>query len=121
MSASSEDINYPAHVGRYKHLSAAWCADQSMLKDPILAKSQFLQIDFLKLKRIKGFLTQRRNINNLVENYYLYYATDPDAFHSFRRGENNEIVVRILFCVTIVFNFMAQRVNYVRGRHMLSL
>ena len=110
MTAYVADINYPARFGRYKH-SSAWCADPSMLENPEYAKSQFLQIDFLKLKRITGILTQGLGFSSVVTYYYLYYATDQGAFHSFRHGENNEIVVSILYCVTITFYFMAQ------GRH----
>ena len=100
MTASSADANYPAQFARYKH-SSAWCANPAMLEDPIIAKSQYLQIDFLNLKRIAAILTQGLGFSSVVKNYYLYYATEPAAFHSLRHGDNNEILVRIFVCILI--------------------
>ena len=63
----------------------------------MLAKSQFLQIDFVKLKQITAILTQGLGLSSVVKKYYLYYAADPMIWHSYRHKESNELVVSILF------------------------
>lgn len=96
MVASSEDGHYPARFGRRDH-KFAWCANKDGLNDPMLAKSQFLQIDFVKLKQITAILTQGLGLSSVVKKYYLYYAADPMIWHSYRHKESNELVVSILF------------------------
>ena len=92
MTASSAEPGYPAHFGRREYKSA-WCANKSLLQDPVNAKSQYLQIDFLNLKRILAVRTFGLNSNSFVTNYYVYYAVDSRAFHSLRHGERSEKMV----------------------------
>ena len=57
------------------------------MEDPVAAKSQYLQIDFIKVKRITAVLTQGLFRNSTVtRKYYLYYAVDLSAFHILRHG-----------------------------------
>ena len=75
------------------------------MADPVSAKSQYLQIDFLKLKKITAISTEGLDIENYVMHYYVYYAIDEGAFHSLRHGESNEKLVSTLtgnltyFCI----------------------
>ena len=101
MTASSADANYPAHFGRRRH-DSAWCPNQAMLVDPVIAKSQYLQIDFLKLKRITAILTEGLGLSSVVKSYYLYYGTDPGAFHSYRHGETNKKIVSTFLLLIIL-------------------
>ena len=82
-----------------------------MLQDPLFAKSQYLQIDMLIPSRVLGILTQGRGLVSVVKNYYLYYATDPGAFHSFRHGKNYEKFVSILFRVMIFYDITLKEIH----------
>ena len=93
ITASSADADYPARFARYRHTSA-WCANQALLEDPVIAKSQYLQIDLLKLKKITAIATEGLGSSSFVKDFFVYYATDPGAFRSLRHGENNEKIVR---------------------------
>ena len=87
MTATSFDIMHPAHYGRRDH-SIGWCPSSSIMEEPVAAKSQYLQIDFIKVKRIKAILTQGLFLNGTktTTKYYLYYAVDLSAFHILRHG-----------------------------------
>ena len=100
MTSSSAHADHPARFGRLQQTSA-WCANPAMLEDPVVAKSQYLQIDFLNLKRIAAVRTQGLGFSSVVTKYYLYYATDADAFHSYRQGEKNEIVVSTFYVLWV--------------------
>ena len=109
MTASSAARGHPAHYGRRQHRSA-WCANSNKLADPVSAKSQYLQIDFLKLKKITAISTEGRDSNSYVDDYYVYYAVDEGAFHSLRHGERNEKMVSTL----------TESINFGAGRSIMS-
>lgn len=88
MTASSSHDDHPAQFGRREHESA-WCASPVALKDPVIARSQYLQIDFVKRKNITAISTQGLNANNYVKAYYLYHAMNDVDFHSLRDEERN--------------------------------
>ena len=86
MTATSFDIMHPAHYGRRDDY-LGWCPSSAIMEDPVAAKSQYLQIDFIKVKRITAILTQGLFLNSTVTTkYYLYYAVDLSAFHILRHG-----------------------------------
>lgn len=78
---------YPAHYGRRDDY-LGWCPSSAIMEDPVAAKSQYLQIDFIKVKRITAILTQGLFWLNssVTTKYYLYYAVDLSAFHILRHG-----------------------------------
>ncbi|XP_068715193.1 uncharacterized protein [Montipora foliosa] len=88
MTASSSHPDHPAYFGRREHFSA-WCANPVMLKDPVVARSQYLQIDFIKLKNISAISTQGLDADNYVKAYHVYYAVDGVDFRSLRHEERN--------------------------------
>lgn len=92
MAASSSHGDHPPQFGRREHKSA-WCASPVALKDPVIARSQYLQIDFMKRKSITAISMQGLNSNNYVEAYYLYHAMNEVDFHSLRdEGKNTRKV-----------------------------
>ena len=95
MTASSEEDNYPAHSGRLNEPASAWCPKLSALQDPILAKSQYLQIDLITLKRIHGIKIQGLEPKSVVKMYQVHYAVDPGSFRIFRNKQTHEIFVSI--------------------------
>jgi len=101
MTASTE--KHTARWGRREH-EHAWCPHEFALGRPQYSKIQFLEIDFLNLQRITAILTQGRATSQFVTKYYLFHAIDRNLFHSYRHGENNEKVVRILFVMMVLFH-----------------
>ena len=95
MTASSEEDNYPAHSGRLNEPASAWCPKISALQDPLLAKSQYLQIDLITLKRIRGITIQGLEPKSVVKMYHVYYAVDPGSFRIFRNRQTHEKLVSI--------------------------
>ena len=95
MTASSEEDNYPAHSGRLNEAASAWCPKISALQDPVLAKSQYLQIDLITLKRIHGITIQGLEPKSVVKMYQVYYAVDPGSFRIFRNKQTHEVFVSI--------------------------
>lgn len=86
MTATSFDTKHPAHHGRRDDY-LGWCPSSAIMEDPVAAKSQYLQIDFIKVKRITAILTQGLFRNSTATTkYYLYYAVDLSAFHILRYG-----------------------------------
>ena len=86
MTATSFDIKHPAHYGRRDDY-LGWCPSSAIMEDPVAAKSQYLQIDFIKVKRITAILTQGLFRNSTATTkYHLYYAVDLSAFHILRHG-----------------------------------
>ena len=88
MAASSSHGDHPPQFGRREHKSA-WCASPVALKDPVIARSQYLQIDFIKRKKITAISTQGLDANNYVNAYYLFHAMNEVDFHSVRDEEKN--------------------------------
>lgn len=104
MTASSEEDNYPAHSGRLNEPESAWCPKISALQDPVLAKSQYLQIDLITLKRIRGITIQGLEPKSVVKMYHVYYAVDPGSFRIFRNKQTHEKLVSIPLSGGIPYN-----------------
>lgn len=86
ITATSFVTMHLAHYGRRDDY-LGWCPSSAIMEDPVAAKSQYLQIDFIKVKRITAILTQGSFLNSSVTTkYYLYYAVDLSAFHILRHG-----------------------------------
>ena len=76
----------------------------SALQDPILAKSQYLQIDLITLKRIRGITIQGLEPKSVVRMYHVYYAVDPGSFRIFRNRQTHEKLVSIPLSGGISYN-----------------
>ncbi|XP_074610306.1 uncharacterized protein LOC141864443 isoform X3 [Acropora palmata] len=110
MAASSSHGDHPPHFGRREHKSA-WCASPVALKDPVIARSQYLQIDFMKRKIITAISTQGLNSANYVKAYYLYHAMNEVDFHSLRdEGKNTRKLFETCpeFGKRLQFNFLTK-------------
>lgn len=110
MAASSSHGDHPPHFGRREH-NSAWCASPVALKDPVVARSQYLQIDFMKRKIITAISTQGLNSDNYVKAYYLYHAMNEVDFHSLRdEGKNTRKLFETCpeFGKRLQFNFLTK-------------
>ena len=91
MTASSFDPGNEPHLGRMNMFQKMWCPLRASIENRDTQETQYLQIDFIQLKKIRGVSTQGFE-RNYVTTYALYYAVDEAVVHGYA-DENGQIKV----------------------------
>ena len=96
MTASSNDLKHPPHLGRLNHPNNSWCPSDNSIQNHYTRKEQYLQIDFIFPSIITGVTTQGFD-SKYVESYHLYYALDINMFHYYV-DDNGQYKVSHILC-----------------------